>query len=795
MLRPERMSKVSVTGAKSVMDDVIETMHDLNLVHITDYDGSWEGFEPGDSLEGADETSSRLVTVRALENTLDLDEDDIDPASNVDLSNAEERLEEIRQSANELDDRRDEQRTRLREIDEQLDQMSLFADLGLDLDLLWGYDTLDVLVGEGNPEAIEEALDESDDVEAAEVFTGSETGAVAVFARMAEGERIEDALVGVSLTTYEVPEMTGDPESNVAELQREREQVETKLDQIENELEQLKLEEGAFLLALEEELTIEAQKTEAPLRFATTERSFIIEGWIPSDKYEALEQQLRNGVGDRVEIAELLEAEYTSHSGPHKPESDTVDHHEESSDDGGEGVAAASAGAEATAETASSADEEEETEVVTDGGQPSDDSDTETGDEEPEIVTDGGHADDDIVTVDDDPPVIQKNSKLVNPFEILVEAVNRPKYSEFDPTITLFLTFPLFFGFMIGDIGYGLLYVLIGYGIYSRFDSEAISNFGAIVSWLGLWTMLFGVLYGEVLGLHFLTWFDMEAVIHKGISETEWAITWLIVAVIVGWLHLNLAYIFNFVEELQLHGFKPAMVEVGSWLLMLNGLWVWIFSYEFDSTGLVAAFTTSNSKPAFLVGPEALLAHGPLGFGFEGFPAIAGVIGLAAFVIGISLLISGPWYEAVEFLVPLAHTLSYTRITAVLLAKAGMALAANLLYFGAYHDDHGFHFMHAADPADKAAKAAKSEEMTIIFDGLFNMGPMTAVGGIDFSLIGAILGLPVLIAAHIVVLAVGGTAAIQAIRLEYFEFFEKFYEGGGKKYEPFGHERKRTTDD
>jgi V/A-type H+-transporting ATPase subunit I len=296
-----------------------------------------------------------------------------------------------------------------------------------------------------------------------------------------------------------------------------------------------------------------------------------------------------------------------------------------------------------------------------------------------------------------------------------------------------------------------------------------------------------------------MTWFDMEAVIHKGISETEWAITWLIVAVVAGWLHLNLAYIFNFVEEVQLHGFKPAMVEVGSWLLMLNGLWVWIFSYNFEapreSITQIGWWTFPISKPEFLVGPDALLAHGPLGFGFQGFPAIAGVLGLLAFVLGIALLISGPWYEAVEFLVPLAHTLSYTRITAVLLAKAGMALAANLLYFGAYHDDHGFHFMHGADPADKAAKAAKSEEMTIIFDGLFNMGPMTAVGGIDFSIAGAVLGLPVLIAAHIVVLAVGGTAAIQAIRLEYFEFFEKFYEGGGKKYEPFGHERQRTTDD
>ncbi len=43
MLRPEQMSKVSMAGSKGVMPTVIETIHELNLVHLSDYDGSWEG--------------------------------------------------------------------------------------------------------------------------------------------------------------------------------------------------------------------------------------------------------------------------------------------------------------------------------------------------------------------------------------------------------------------------------------------------------------------------------------------------------------------------------------------------------------------------------------------------------------------------------------------------------------------------------------------------------------------------------------------------------------------------------
>jgi V/A-type H+-transporting ATPase subunit I len=116
-----------------------------------------------------------------------------------------------------------------------------------------------------------------------------------------------------------------------------------------------------------------------------------------------------------------------------------------------------------------------------------------------------------------------------------------------------------------------------------------------------------------------------------------------------------------------------------------------------------------------------------------------------------------------------------------------MALAVNLLYFGAYTDEEGFHFMHTSTPGHKE-EAGKE----IIFGGLSNMGSDISVWTLELGLEGALLGIPVYIVGHIVVLAIGGTAAIQAIRLEYFEFFEKFYEGGGKTYEAFGHQTRYT---
>ena len=137
MLRPERMSKVSVTGSRRVLEPVIETIHELHLVHLSDYDGSWPGFDNGTPMEGADEASEKLVTVRALESTLGL-EDEADGHATELEAGWETRLEEIRTQVNELDDRRGEIREEIRQVEERLDRIEPFAELGIDLDLLTG---------------------------------------------------------------------------------------------------------------------------------------------------------------------------------------------------------------------------------------------------------------------------------------------------------------------------------------------------------------------------------------------------------------------------------------------------------------------------------------------------------------------------------------------------------------------------------------------------------------------------------------------------------------------------------
>jgi len=735
MLRPERMSKVSVTGTRAVLGDVIEAIHELDLLHLSEYQGDWDGFETGTPIEGADDAAAQLVTVRSLQSILDVSEADAGPVRIVEDDRLETEIESVRQEVNELDDRRERLETELADVEERLAAVEPLLALGLDIDLLGGYDSLDVAVGEGPQDAIEAALAESDGVDAFETFGGD--GVVAVFAQTTEElDSLADELVGVEFTPLEVPEIDGSPADRLEELEHEAETLRSQVQSVESELEALKLEHSGFLLAAEETLSIAVQKAEAPLSFATTDHTFVAEGWIPAAEYEQFVSALEAAVGDRVAIEELEVASFTPSHGH--------EHHEPEHTD-----------PESPAEPAQAATAEE------------DDEESATEESTPKAAADGGYE-----IGEETPPVIQKNPSSVKPFEVLTKAVSQPRYTEIDPTVILFLTFPAFFGFMIGDLGYGALYTAIGVYLYTAFDSDAFKSMGGITIWAGLFTMLFGILYGEIFGLHVLgevIW-GSHPPIEKGLSPAtaEWARGWLVVSVLVGILHLNVGYIFDFAENVQYHGLVEAAEESLSWILMLNGLWIWVFSTSLE-----------GSKPAFLY---ETFAGEPFALGFHGFDPVVGYVGVGALAVGVVLLAMGSIVEIVEVFDILVNVLSYTRIAAVLLAKAGMAFTVNLLFFGAYRHEGEFHFM--MDHGPQYVKGHYGAE-AIMFPGLANAG-----------IAGLLAGLVILVLGHVLVLALGVTSAgLQAVRLEYVEFFGKFYEGGGDNYDPFGHRRTHTTED
>lgn len=742
MLRPERMSRVSVTGSKRVIDDVIEAAYSHHSLHVTDYDERYEGFEPGTSLEGAETLNERLVTVRSLESILDVDEDDAEAARPLDDDELEAELERVRDRVNELNDQRDELQDGIRDRQEEIDRMEPFAELGIDLEYLRGYDSVEVVVGEAKPGPVEAALEDAETVDAFDVFVGGDVLAIVAKPTDPDAEGVvQDALVGVDIALLDVPDADASPDEYVAELEAEQADLRDELDAVQRELESVKEEAAGFLLRAEEQLTIEAEKKEAPLSFATTENAFVAEGWVPTESYPDFEATIADAVGDHVEVEELERASFTPDG----------DHHTESVADESGGAESASASADAEAEEA--------------------------------VATDGGHA----AHGTDDPPVVQDNGGAAGPFELLVQAFGRPKYSEFDPTLLVFLTFPAMFGFMIGDVGYGVLYAAIGAFMYSKFDG-AFRELGSVAMWAGAFTILFGIYYGiDLFGYHAYQLLPGEVhwpVEGKGLSpaDLDWGLSFLVVSVVFGILHLNVGHVLSFVSTSQQHDLKHAVYEAGSWLLILNGAWIWIFSGVFP-----------NSKPDFLFESVSVLTFGAVSFG--GFPPVVGWAGAAAALLGLVLLGIGEPPELAEFLSPVVNVISYARLMAVLLAKGGMALAVNLLAFGAYIDEGGegsFHFIFSADYLEYVR--SHPEDYELVFAGITTAFDPASIGAV--GVVALVGGIVVAVVGHIVVLLLGVTSAgIQAVRLEYVEFFGNFYEGGGREYLPFGRDRKYTRED
>jgi V/A-type H+-transporting ATPase subunit I len=101
------------------------------------------------------------------------------------------------------------------------------------------------------------------------------------------------------------------------------------------------------------------------------------------------------------------------------------------------------------------------------------------------------------VKISDEAPSLIENKKL-NGFQSLVEQYGVVKYGWLDPTLLFAISFSIFYGFIIGDIGYGFLILLIGLYLKSK---EKFKEIGNLVIILGLSSIIFGFLFGSLFGV------------------------------------------------------------------------------------------------------------------------------------------------------------------------------------------------------------------------------------------------------------------------------------------------------
>ena len=168
-------------------------------------------------------------------------------------------------------------------------------------------------------------------------------------------------------------------------------------------------------------------------------------------------------------------------------------------------------------------------------------------------------------------PVKLANPKPARPFEFFMRLYSLPRYDEIDPTLFMFITFPLFFGFILGDVGYGLVTFFLLLWLKEKFSSA--SGLVNVLIPAALSSIIFGFLFGEVFG--FEQAFGVE--FPQLISRAHEINAMLITAVAIGLLHVNLGFVLGFVNELKHKGLFKAFCAKLSWIILQLGVALWVF--------------------------------------------------------------------------------------------------------------------------------------------------------------------------------------------------------------------------
>ena len=162
MLKPEDMSRMTVSGHKKQLDSLSNLLDDHQLVHLVDYNNEDEGFKIGTSLSYGSTTSEILVKLRSVIKLLEVSPN---PPENLKLSSdIEQEIDELESIASQAHDLKDKQRDCDRKIDDltnSLEQVEMFSGLDLDMKYLSGYDSMKVFTGRISNEADLSTIDSS----------------------------------------------------------------------------------------------------------------------------------------------------------------------------------------------------------------------------------------------------------------------------------------------------------------------------------------------------------------------------------------------------------------------------------------------------------------------------------------------------------------------------------------------------------------------------------------------------------------------------------------------------------
>jgi len=653
MLRPEGMRRLLIAVPKGEIDTVISELYRHNVYHIEDFvpeSESPDELSIGHPLPGASDAASALIKVRAIENACGIDPDTVEIKEKIPASKVRERiradLPAIQKEVEGLVATRSKLEAQKKEHEQRAKELEPFAALPLDLELYRGYIRFTVFTGHIRH-------DVAIGVPHEKYFSDRVDGnMIAVVVPNEHREEVERTLLDSGFQAIPVPEEAGAPADRLKNHIDEAREATTGIVGVNQKLAEIRDRHADLLVACDELLTADVERAEAPLRFATTEETFITEGWVPEDRADRIRAALEKATNGRIYIGELA--------------------------------------------------------------------------------------------IDDDAkvPVEYENPSFASPTQVLMDIYARPRYSELDPTLMVAIVFPIFFGLILGDVGYGAILLALSLGLRKFLKGDEGRMLLSVLMYASVSSIIFGILYSEFFGAA-LPWpaliFNRHLNIGTVGGHPPQITELMILAIWIGILHITLGRILGMVNARKFHhgrhAAKAAIANAG-WIGTMWGILLMIWAFYAiplmpDLTGL----------PVVAMGLN-----------------VAAVAGAALLVAGILGIFQENALELVEIPTIISHVLSYARLVAVGLSSVAIAMVVNYIAIG-----------------------------MMIQPQLEAITPL----GVIFIIFGVL----VLFMGHALNTALGLLGGgLHSLRLHYVEFFTKFYKGGGKKYNPFGMKSKFTEE-
>lgn len=339
---------------------------------------------------------------------------------------------------------------------------------------------------------------------------------------------------------------------------------------------------------------------------------------------------------------------------------------------------------------------------------------------------------------EEDAPVLLKNNKFTESVEGIVESFGLPAKGEIDPTAIMSFFYVFFFGLMLSDAAYGLLVFLVCFILVKKFPRMSSSMrkslklfmYGGISTLI--WGILFGGYFGDAIDVVARTFFHVD-VPEGGLVKALWFVPLndpmklLLFSMAFGLIHLFTGLGIKGYLLVRDKKYLDFFCDVVLWFVFLIGLLLMLIP-----SSLFASISQMDPSvfPPFMSSAGKVLA----------------VIGLVGLVLmsgrsskNVVVRLALGLYDVYNVTGWLSDVLSYSRLLALGLATGVIASVVN------------------------------------------QMGSMFGDG-----ILGAIIFILVFIIGHAMNLAINLLGAyVHTNRLQYVEFFGKFYEGGGRPFEPF----------